>query len=396
MFSVRPTPLVRIAMAVTFVVLLAPLTPVRAQSVTGTGAFVVTLGTDTIAVERFTRTSSTLTGDLVLRTPSTRIVHYTAALASGARVTRMNATVTPAGQATPAQTMDLTWAGDTAVQTITAGGKTRTVRVASRAGTTPWLFPSYALIEQAVRQALATGRDSVTLPLVVLGGRGTFVTTIVRLTHDSVRTTTASGDSRLAMSPSGDLLGLISPTSTEKVRVTRVPSLDVNAMATAFAARDQAGHSMGVLSPRDTVRATIGGAALVVDYSRPAMRGRTIFGGIVPWDQVWRTGANAATGFTTSRDLTINGVSVPAGSYTLWTLPSPTGWKLIVNKQTGQWGTEYHADQDLVRIDMMTSSVASPAERFTIAIDAKGGDAGVLQMTWDTTRVSVPIGVAMR
>jgi hypothetical protein len=396
MFSLRSTPFVRIAMALPLLALLAPLAAARAQGAGGAGAFVVTLGTDTVAVERFTRTNSTLTGDLVLRTPSTRIVHYTAALASDARVTRMHATVTPAGQAAPAQTMDLTWAGDTAVQTITARGTTRTVRVASRAGTTPWLFPSYVLIEQAVRQALATRRDSVTLPLVVLGGRGTFATTIVRLTHDSVRTTTASGDSRLAMSPSGDLLGLISPTSTEKVRVTRLLSLDVKAMARRFATRDKAGHSMGVLSPRDTVRATIGGAALVVDYSRPAMRGRTIFGGIVPWGQVWRTGANAATGFTTSRDVVINGVAVPAGSYTLWTLPSPTGWKLIVNKQTGQWGTEYHAEQDLVRIDMATSSVPSPEERFTIAIDAKGNDAGELRMTWDTTRASVPVSVAMR
>ncbi|HEX5437224.1 MAG TPA: DUF2911 domain-containing protein [Gemmatimonadaceae bacterium] len=401
MLAARPAPLARTA-AVPFALALLTLLPLLVASApahaqdTGSGAFVVTLGHDTIAVERFTRTSTTLTGDLVLRTPATRIVHYTATLGTHARVTRMDVAVRHVGQATTTQTMTLRWSGDTAVQTITASGKTRTVRTAAPAGTAPWLFPSYALIEQAVRQALAARQDSVTLPLIVLGGRGTFATTIVRLTHDSVRTTTASGDSRLAMSPTGDLLGLVSPTSTEKVLVTRLPTLDVEAMARAFARRDQAGHALGTLSPRDTVRATVGGASLLVDYSRPAMRGRTIFGGIVPWGQVWRTGANAATGFTTSRGLTINGVAVPAGSYTLWTLPSPNGWSLIINKQTGQWGTEYHADQDLTRIPMQLSSVPSPAERFTIAIDPRGSDAGVLQMTWDTTRVSVQIAESAR
>jgi hypothetical protein len=118
-----------------------------------------------------------------------------------------------------------------------------------------------------------------------------------------------------------------------------------------------------------------------------------VFGGVlVPYDQVWRTGANTATHFRTSADLVMGGVTVPAGTYTLYTLPSAAGTKLIVNRQTGQWGTEYSAAQDLARIDMQTTSVASPVEQFTIAVEPQGAG-GVLRMTWATTQLSVPFTV---
>jgi hypothetical protein len=123
-----------------------------------------------------------------------------------------------------------------------------------------------------------------------------------------------------------------------------------------------------------------------VDYGRPLKRGREIFGNIVPWNTVWRTGANAATQLNTSADLVIGGATVPAGKYTLWTLPTPSGWKLIINKQTGQWGTEYHPEQDLVRVDARVETLATPVEQLVIAFEP-----GALTFTWDKTRVSVPV-----
>jgi hypothetical protein len=147
---------------------------------------------------------------------------------------------------------------------------------------------------------------------------------------------------------------------------------------------------LGQLSPRDTARATIAGADVWIDYSRPAKRGREIFGNVVPWNTVWRTGANAATQLNTSADLMIGGVTVPAGKYTLWTVPSPSGWKLIINKQTGQWGTEYHPEQDLARIDAKVETLAAPVEQMTIAFDQPAG-AKALTITWDKTKVSVPV-----
>ncbi|HWZ57680.1 MAG TPA: DUF2911 domain-containing protein [Gemmatimonadaceae bacterium] len=146
-------------------------------------------------------------------------------------------------------------------------------------------------------------------------------------------------------------------------------------------------------SPRDTARATVSGANLLVDYGRPSKRGRAIYGGLVPWGKVWRTGANAATTFVTSKPLVIGGTTVPAGTYTLYSVPKQSGpWLLVVNKQTKQWGTEYHEDQDLARIPMTTASVSPAVEKFTIEV-APEGSGGVIGLVWDTTRASVAFRV---
>ena len=166
-----------------------------------------------------------------------------------------------------------------------------------------------------------------------------------------------------------------------------------------------------VLSPPGTASATIGGANITVSYSRPSMRGRTIYGGLVPFDEVWRTGANSATAFSTNRELMFDGVSVPAGSYTLYTLPKATAApscdtrvevalarpeemsSLIINKQTGQWGTEYKEDMDLARIPMNTCKLGAPVEQFEISIVPLGADGGAITMMWETTQYSVPFRV---
>ena len=133
------------------------------------------------------------------------------------------------------------------------------------------------------------------------------------------------------------------------------------------------------------------GKTVSIQYSRPSMRGRKIFGGLVPYDQVWRTGANAASSLKTDVALTIGGANVPTGSYTLYTLPSANSWKLIINKQTGQWGTNYDQSQDLARVDMKVSQRSSPLEQFTISFDKTGGDSATLKLEWDTTIASVEV-----
>lgn len=155
---------------------------------------------------------------------------------------------------------------------------------------------------------------------------------------------------------------------------------------TAFAQGQQ-------LSPRASAEAEIGGATVQVDYGQPSKRGRAIFGQLVPWGRVWRTGANEATGFTTDKDLVVGGADVPAGSYTLYTLPAETGaWKLIINRQTGQWGTQYDEAQDLARVDLKTATLSEPLEKFTIEVKPEG-DGGVLRLAWDTTEATVPFAV---
>jgi Protein of unknown function (DUF2911) len=133
------------------------------------------------------------------------------------------------------------------------------------------------------------------------------------------------------------------------------------------------------------------GKTVTIEYSRPSMRGRKIFGGLVPYDEVWRTGANAATSLKTDVALAIGGANVPAGSYTLYTLPGATSWKLIINKQAGQWGTEYNRSQDLARVDMKVSQRSSPIEEFTISFEKTGGNSAALKLEWDTTVASVNV-----
>lgn len=121
------------------------------------------------------------------------------------------------------------------------------------------------------------------------------------------------------------------------------------------------------------------------------MRGRKIFGGLVPYDKVWRTGANEATSFVTQADLKIGGTEVPAGSYTLYTLPNPTRWLLILNKQTGQWGTVYNEPMDLARIPMESKPLSPPQEKMSISFENTVGNSTELHIKWDTTNQYVPV-----
>ena len=126
------------------------------------------------------------------------------------------------------------------------------------------------------------------------------------------------------------------------------------------------------------------------------MRHRAIFGGLVPYGQVWRTGANAATTLKTSGSLKIGDLMVPAGTYTLYSLPTADGMQLIVNKQTGQWGTEYDQKQDLGRVPMKVGKTSSPLETMVIAFEETMGDMGMteLHVKWAGLDASVPVNVA--
>ena len=121
------------------------------------------------------------------------------------------------------------------------------------------------------------------------------------------------------------------------------------------------------------------------------MKGRKIFGGLVPFGEVWRAGANEATTFVASADLMVGDKPVPAGNYTIFVIPSQDKWTLIINKKTGEWGIPYKYESDeLARVDMKVSKLPSPVEDFTIAYD-KTGSGCTMRMEWDTTRASVDI-----
>jgi hypothetical protein len=148
-----------------------------------------------------------------------------------------------------------------------------------------------------------------------------------------------------------------------------------------------------ILSPPMSTSVTIEGKKLRVDYGAPSMRGRKVMGGLVPYGEVWCAGANDATTLITEADLDIAGLKVPKGSYTLWTIPGKTEWTLIVNKQTGQWHTEYDERRDLGRVKINVKSLPIPVERFRIELAATGANKGTLGLIWETTEAWAPITV---
>jgi Protein of unknown function (DUF2911) len=133
------------------------------------------------------------------------------------------------------------------------------------------------------------------------------------------------------------------------------------------------------------------GATITVDYSSPKVKGRKIFGGLVPYGQEWRLGANEATTFVTTANVTVGGTKVPAGSYTLFAVPEADKWTLVISKKTGEWGVPYPGkDSDFARVDMKAAKLPSNAENFAIAFD-KTGAGCTMQVEWETARATVDI-----
>lgn len=152
------------------------------------------------------------------------------------------------------------------------------------------------------------------------------------------------------------------------------------------------------VSPHETVTADIDGATVTIVYGRPYSKDpksgatRKIWGELVPFGKVWRTGADEATILTTSQALDIGGTNIPAGKYSIFTLPDEKGGaKLIVNKETGQWGTKYDEKQDLARIDMKKDAADKAVDQFTIAIEKNPAGGGTLKMSWENAQYSVAL-----
>jgi Protein of unknown function (DUF2911) len=163
-------------------------------------------------------------------------------------------------------------------------------------------------------------------------------------------------------------------------------------IAAAIVVRAQQDKSKRPSPPASAKCELAGGKSITMDYSSPRLKGRKVGGEIAPYGQVWRTGANEATTFVTTSDVMVGGTHVPAGSYTIFTIPNKDKWTLIISKKTGEWGTDYPGEkEDLARIDMKVGTSSAPVENFTISFD-KGAKGCTLKLAWDTTTASVDIG----
>ncbi len=373
--------------------------------------FVTTLGTDTVSVERVERSPTGLVTDGVDRWPFVRRRHTEFDLAPDGTIRRMVMDIrTPNGKSPRERGRRVTadFSKDRVkISVRDSAGVRDTAFATGGAITVPHVSMMYSVIEleisAALRQAassnLAAG-DSVLFrqfypdrdvgPSFTLhrgyahprpGGK-------VELRHDWL-----AGTGDVTVDSSGRMLAYSGMRTTYKVAVARTATPpDIDSIADRMAAAERS-TGQQQLSVRDTTRATIGGATFTVDYGRPLARGRTLLGNVIAYDRVWRTGANAATQLAVSQPIALAGLSLPAGTYTLFTVPRVGGVDLIVNRQTGQWGTEYSRPRDLGTAAMQSGKADPPVEQFTIAIEPSGAGSGTLIMTWGTFRWTAPIEV---
>lgn len=371
--------------------------------------FVARLGSDTVSLESVTRQGNTVTTDEVDRFPRVRRRHTEISLAPNGSirhlVTDIHTPSEPANQRERHVVVDVT--ADSVLISKTDGSGIVRRAFATQGGVAmahvPQMYSLYELYFAAALKRAASLKHAIGDPVQMrqfyidrefdrfplhegivrplAGGRA-------EITHDWL-----AGTGEAKLDSAGRMLSYSGARTTYKVSVDRLATQpDIRSVADRFEAQE-AKSGMKQLSVRDTARATIGTATFTVDYGRPLARGRVLLGNVVPYDSVWRTGANAATQFTTSAPISISGLQVPAGSYTLWTIPRTTGADLIVNRQTGQWGTEYDGSRNLGTAHMNSETLPTPVDEFTISIAASGPARGVLTMAWGTFRWTAPIEV---
>ena len=360
------------------------------------GGFVTRLGADTIALERFVRTPRRVEADVVLRVPRTTRTRYVMTLDAGGMLERMEAEEVPLQPGVAPRRETIVRAGDSLRIESTggsAGDRARTV--AAPATALPFIDMIHWPYEVALVRMRAAGGDSVVQPL--LTGARTQDFRLARFGVDSATITHPfRGTMRARLDASGRLLGLDAGATTRKLVVVRQPVAPLDSVAARWAAQDAAGRSLGALSGRGEARGTIPGASIMVDYGTPSKRGRAIWGALVPYGQVWRTGANQATHLTTDRELVLGSgadtLRVPAGRYTLFSIPEAGGGTLIVSRATDIAGTAYDPSRDLGRVRLTARPLEAPVEVFTIAVREAAG-AGELALEWDRTALVVPVRV---
>jgi hypothetical protein len=349
-------------------------------------AFVVRLGNDTTSIERYVRTPDQLIVEAVSRSPNTTLHRIVYDLDPQHNIKRAVYAVNRPGNEQPLFRRVITFTGDSALIVAEQGGQERTQRVLAKSAV-PIAGPFYAPYELALMRAARQRSMKSSVPLLA----GSVVDIpIERLGGDSVSINNQFGEPmRARIDTQGRLLALHTPAYTT---VERLRWVDLNRLAADFAQRDATGKGLGMLSPRQTYRTNVGAANIWIDYSRPAMRGRPIWGSLVPYGRVWRTGANDAAHLATDRTIDLGGLTLPAGTYTLFLLPSADDWTLVVNRKTGISGLDYDAAHDVGRVKLSKQTTPNAAEWFTIEVNQPGNNA-TLNFAWDRTRASVPISV---
>ena len=372
--------------------------------------FITRLGSDTISVESVTRQGNTVTSDEVDRFPGVRVRHTVIKLDPDGSIRHLVMDIQtlsePANERERKVIADVT---NNEVHISKTDGTGTLHRVLATGGGivvahVPQMYSLYELYFAAALKHAAASKSGAGNPVQIrqlyidrefdrfpLGSARVrpLAGSKVEITHDWL-----SGTGEAMMDSGYHMLSYSGARTTYKVEVSRLTSPpDVKSIVQRFEAVETKAGTVKQLSVRDTMRTQIGNAMFTIDYGRPLLRGRELLGDVLPYDRVWRTGANAATQFTTSAPIKLAGMQVPAGTYTLWTVPHIGGVDLVVNRQAGQWGTEYDGSRNLGIARITTQPLAAPVEEFTISIVPGETKHGTLVMEWGSFRWTAPIEV---
>jgi hypothetical protein len=360
-------------------------------------SYVVRLGSDTVALERFSRAGNRIESALVVRSPSTFVVNSNIEMGgNGLPVSwRIEQRLANGMRPNNGATATITFGRDSSTYVVTRDtGAAVTTRIPVGAAI-PALGNSMLTQNLAIAYAKLQSADSVDVPVIGTNGRRGTPIPVRKLTSDSIRLWYFGDPIYAKLDTDGQIRWYDASHTTNKIQGIRSARIDLAAMATAYAARDAAGNGLGATTPRDTARAQIQGSAIWIDYGRPSLRGRNVWVNGVLGDTLWRTGGNGATQIQFANDIRIGGQTIPAGKYSLWTHISPgnTRYELIINRRTGQWGTDLPVPaQDVVRVPLTERTMPNSAERFTFTIEPSG-NGGVIAMQWGTKRLEVPFTI---
>jgi hypothetical protein len=373
--------------------------------------FIARLGNDTVSVESITRRGNKVIVDGVDRFPRVRRRHTEIELGSGSTIRHLVMDIhtpsEPANQRERHVTADVT-ADSVHILQADAAGKLRhdfATKGAVAMAHVPQMYSLYELyFDAAFARAVAEKRalgDTVQLRQFYIDrefDRFPLHHGVVRIlpgNRAEIQHDWLSGTGQATFDSTGRrMLTYSGARTTYLVDVVRLDSQpDIKSVADKWEALEAAKGVVKELSPRDTARSSIGNVSIAIDYSRPHARGRVLLGNVIPYEKVWRTGANAATQFTTSAPVRLAGIQLAAGTYTLWTIPHQNGVDLIVNGQAGQWGTQYDHSRDVGKASMQSSALSTPVDQFTISVSASDARRGTLTMEWGEFRWTVPIEV---
>ena len=372
--------------------------------------FIARLGSDTISVENISRRGNTVVVDGVDRFPRVRRRHTEIELGPGSTIRHLVMDIhtpsEPASERERRVTVDVT-ADSVHILKSDDSGKVRREFATNGAVAMAHVPQMYSLYELYFDAAFARARalkraagDTVQLRQFYIDrefDRFPLHHGTVRLLSGNradIQHDWLSGTGQATFDSTGRMLTYSGARSTYLVEVSRLDSVpDIRALADRWEALEASKGGVTQLSPRDTVRSKIGDVSITIDYARPLARGRVLLGNVIPYDRVWRTGANAATQFTTSAPIRLAGIQLAAGTYTLWTVPHQNGVDLIVNGQSGQWGTQYDRSRDVGKAPMQSTTLSTPVDQFAISVAQNDARHGTLSLEWGSFRWTAPIEV---